>query len=160
MGKHLTQFQEGFLKGLLTARTHWHKIKDVYENGYGRPLSSSVLDRVNKLSVCSKTIKRETRGRKRKTSKRDDRMIKQTIKKNRMKSWEEIAEALQESYQIDVMRDSVKSRTEEVGIRNYKALKKPKLTPKKVKNGCSSQKAKRNGVSAGGRRLCLLMRRN
>jgi len=143
MGKHLTKFQEGYLKGLLDAEKPWHVIKDIYKKNYKRNLSSSVLDRVNKLSIQSKKIKREMRGRKRKTTARTDRMIKRVIKQNRMKSWEGIAENLQESHNVDVKTDTVRSRAEEIGIKNYKALKKPKLTPRKVKKRLLFAKSKK-----------------
>ena len=58
MGKHLQDFHQGFVKGLLTAGISWRNIQRGLSEEFGRDLSKSSF-MIAKLSSNSKIIKKK-----------------------------------------------------------------------------------------------------
>jgi hypothetical protein len=97
-------------------------------------LSRSSLARIAKAKISSqsKKIKKETRGRKRKTDQRDERIIKRVIKQHRNASWYDIGLMLANDHEIILCPSTIRNRANEMGIKTYRATKKAKLTKRKV----------------------------
>ena len=111
MPKHLTEYQEGYIKGKLENNVSWAMIKKDFQKKFGRTLGQSAIDRV---STKSKKIKEaETHGRKRETIILQDAQIIETIRSHNRASWAEIAVIL------SITLNYQKSRAHENGIFDF-----------------------------------------
>ena len=140
MPKHLTEYQEGYIKGKLENNVSWAMIKKDFQKKFGRTLGQSAIDRVSKKSKKIKGA--ETRGRKRKNTTLKDAQIFETIRSHNRASWVEIAVILKTEHHIELSEDQIISRAHENGIFGYKIIKKPKLTEAQTQKRLSYAKSK------------------
>lgn len=130
MGKHLTNYEQGFIKGLIAAKFSYEDIIVEFKKKFGRKIGHSTITNVQNLSKKKKT--KEKRGRPRKTTLDQDKTIIQVIEGNNRKSWAEISHLLKSDYNIDLSPDQIASRAHEYGIKGYKILQKPLLKPEHI----------------------------
>ncbi|KAL4469133.1 hypothetical protein ABPG72_005903 [Tetrahymena utriculariae] len=118
--KHLNSEQKYWIKGYLTNsrvnEAFQYTLKDLqdsFKNEFQRNVSRHAIDRIKK-EILTKTQansqsnlrkpkqQKKKPGQKRMTSKKEDKIIIQSIENNNRKSWEQISKLLIEEYQIDV----------------------------------------------------------
>jgi hypothetical protein len=86
-----------------------------------------------KRNVSLKTIwqsqfpPKDRKGRPRKTSTAQDKIITRTIHSNAFKPWKVILQILREKYQINICKLTLIKRAKEEGIRTYKSAPKIKI---------------------------------
>ena len=110
-----------------------HTIRDISEKVIR---SKSVVGRVVKsYNDTGKRVSAFKTGRPRKTSAREDRIMQLMSLKDRLKSWTEIKRVMNSTSCVNVSRQTVSRRLQEIGLFNRTPRKKPLV--------CSKNKKKR-----------------
>ena len=107
-------------------------VRDVAEKaGISRSTAHNIIQRFKKTGSAAN---RSRTGRKRKTTAREDRLIRQKILVNRKKGAESVSKELAHESMIEVSAQTVRRRMHEAGYHGHVARKKPYISPKnKVK---------------------------
>ena len=93
---------------------------------------SSVKYSIRRYKDTNKVINRSGRGRKRKTTKSEDKKIVKLVKKNSDCTTREIEEIVNRSFGFDLDRKTIINRCSEKGLKQFPMLKKPFLSIKNI----------------------------
>lgn len=128
MSYQLNDFMKGYILGLLELGKTEREVQEIFQEKFERRVSRMSLNRIK----YRQPVERMKRGPKDLFRLSQVKKMISVVQKNKFKSWDNLIEIIWNKHRIGISKHSLRKICKNNGIKNYRILKKPKLTSKAV----------------------------